>query len=87
MSSRILKITSFVLFLLVNKKLRGVEHGEHESKQLFLLYFVAIVQGFKHEEFPAAELCLSVLHKNLSLIEEPRIHMGSYQLLASFDAS
>ena len=80
MSSRILKITSFVLFLLVNKKLRGVEHGENESKQLFSLYFCSIPRDytvFLTRVFSCDLLCLSVILMKLSVIEEPSIRTNS----------
>lgn len=44
--------------------------GQHASKQVVLLYFVAIVRGFTHVEFRAAVLCLSTLLFKLTLIEE-----------------
>ena len=51
-------MTSFASFLLVNQRLCGVEYGKHASTQLFWLYSVAIVQGFKHVNFSSSSTLL-----------------------------
>ena len=70
-------MNSFASFLLVNEELRGVEHGERESKVGQNGRFRSIFSIFLTHGFYCDELCLSDSLNKLSLIEEPSTRMNS----------